>query len=116
MTLNKYWKYIEGGRKGKDTSPPGAVYKAAFPPVNALMEWISVKPIIPRPDKSGRIPSPKSLAFLIGRKIEQDGIEPYPAMATTIEECNKIYRERISAALAHDMQYFIRKLMPTETK
>jgi hypothetical protein len=114
MTLNKYWKYIEGGRKGKDSSPPGAVYKAAFPPVNALMEWISVKPVLPREFDGKRSPRPKSLAFLIGRKIEQEGIEPYPAMATTIEECNKIYREKLSEALGHDVFNYIRKIITTK--
>ena len=114
MTLNKYWKYIEGGRKGTESSPPGAVYKAAFPPVSALMEWISVKPILPREFDGKRSPRPKSLAFLIGRKIKEEGIAPYPAMTQTIEECNKIYRERISAALGHDMLNYIRKIISTK--
>lgn len=111
LTLQEYWKYIEGGSKGKASSPPGAVYPAHFPPVGVLLEWISVKPILPTPDAHGRIPSPKSLAFLIGRKIEQEGIEPFPALKTTREELDKIYHDRLSAALGHDLTFYIRKLV-----
>lgn len=111
LDLEHYWKYIEGGSKGTISSPAGAKYPAHFPPVSALLNWIQVKPIIPRPDADGRIPSPSSLAYLIGRKIEREGIEPFPALATTIEELNKIYREKISAALGHDMINYISKLV-----
>ena len=110
LRLQDYWKYVEGGRKGKVLSPPGAVYKAAFPPVDALVNWINVKPILPRPDQYGRIPSPETLAYLIGRKIEMEGIEPHPALAATKEELNKMYKDKLSAALGHDVQRFIRKM------
>lgn len=100
LTLQDYWKYVEHGRK------PGK-----FPPVGAILNWISVKPVIPRPDEDGNIPSPKSLAFLIGRKIEQEGIEPHPALKTTQEELDRIFHERLSAALGHDVTNYIRKLI-----
>lgn len=111
LNLQKYWKYVEGGRKGKVSSPPGAVYKAAFPPVNAILNWINVKPVIPRPMDNGRIPSPRQLAFLIGRKIEQEGIEPFPALETTKEELDKMYHEKLSVALGHDISNYIRKVI-----
>lgn len=111
MNLAHYWKYIEGGSKGTETSPPGAVYPAHFPPPSVLERWIEVKPILPHPDSNGRIPSPQSLAFLIGRKIQRHGIEPYPALEQTKKELNDIYGERIAEALGHDVQNFIRKVM-----
>lgn len=101
LTLQEYWKYIEHGR------PPGK-----FPPVKALLDWISVKPIIPRPDADGRIPTPKQLSFLIGRKIKEEGIEPFPALKTTKEDLDRIYHERLSQALGHDVTAYLRKLMP----
>lgn len=103
LSLQEYWKNIEEGRS------PGK-----FPPVKALLDWISVKPIIPRPDADGRIPTPKQLSFLIGRKIKEEGIKPFPALATTIEELDKIYHEKISAALGHDISNYIRKVLPTK--
>ena len=112
LTLQDYWKYVEGGRKGKESSPPGAVYKAAFPPVEAILNWILVKPVLPRPDGGGKMQKfrPKSLAYLIGRKIYEEGIEPHPALAATKEELNRMYKEKLSAALGHDVERFIRKM------
>ena len=113
LTLQEYWKYIEGGRKGKTSSPPGAKYKAAFPPVDAILNWILVKPVLPRPSADGKMEKlrPKSLAYLIGRKIEEEGIEPHPALKTTQEELMKMYRERLSAALGHDVSAYIAKVV-----
>ena len=111
LTLQEYWKYIEGGSMGKVSSPAGAVYPAHFPPVGVLINWINIKPVLPRPDANGRIPSPKQLAFLIGRKIENEGIEPFPALKTTKEELDKIYHEKLSAALGHDLVLYIRKII-----
>ena len=119
LTLQEYWKYIEYGRQGvkssplkahKDAFPPG---KAAFPPVKAIMDWILVKPILPRPDDDGKMQQlkPKSLAFLIGRKIYEEGIQPHPALHQTQEELNKIYGERIAAALGHDIGIYLRKVI-----
>lgn len=99
LTLQDYWKYIEKGRK------PGK-----FPPVGAILNWISVKPIIPRPMENGNLPSPNQLAYLIGRKIEQEGIEPHPALMTTQEELDRIYHEKLSIALRNDVSFYIRKV------
>lgn len=100
LRLQHYWKYIESGRK------PGK-----FPPVGALIRWIEVKPIIPKPDANGKLPSPKQLAYLIGRKIEQEGIEPFPALKTTQEELDKLYHQKLSDALGHDVSNYIRKVI-----
>jgi len=99
LQLQDYWKYIESGRKA-----------GKFPPVGAIMRWIEVKPIIPRPNDFGKIPTPKQLAFLIGRKIEREGIEPFPALKITKEELDKLYRAKISDALGKDVRNYISKL------
>lgn len=111
LRLQHYWKYIEGGRKGTESSPPGAKWSAGFPPVGVLIKWIQVKPILPRPDANGRIPSPKQLAYLIGRKIEKEGIAPFPALKTTQEELDKIYHKKLSDALGHDVSNYISKVI-----
>ena len=101
LELEDYWKYIESGRK------PGK-----FPPVNAILNWILVKPILPRPNDNGELQRlrPKQLAFLIGRKIKEEGIEPYPALKTTKEELDKLYKEKIAEALGRDVRNYISKL------
>lgn len=60
-----YLKYVDEGRK------PGK-----FPPINKIRQWIKIKPVMPYPDKSGRLPDENSLAFLISRSIAKNGIEP----------------------------------------
>lgn len=99
MTLNDYWKYVED-----DTKPH-------FPPVNKILEWVQIKPVIPRPDANGRIPSPKSLAFLIGRSISENGTEGTHDLQKTKDGVIPWYKERIAAALGHDMENYIRKLV-----
>lgn len=64
ISLEDYWKYLEYGRR------PGK-----FPPPNKILEWIKVKPIAPRPMKNGKLPTQEQLAFLIGRKIAEKGIQ-----------------------------------------
>ena len=102
MTLEEYWKYVEN-----DTKPH-------FPPPSALMKWIEVKPVIPRPMSNGKLPTTKQLAFLIGRKINEVGTKGTHDLERTKEDIIKWYRDRISDALGHDMTNYIRKVMTTK--
>ena len=74
LSLEDYWKYVEEGRG------PGK-----FPPLGKIEEWITVKPIAPYPDSRGRIPSTKQLAFLIGRKIANEGTEGKHLLENALE-------------------------------
>lgn len=73
----EYWKWIEAGRK------PGTM-----PPISAIEQWINVKPIVPD-NRTGRVPTPKQLAFMISRSIGEKGIKPLPAFEQTIQKNNK---------------------------
>lgn len=99
MTLNDYWKYVED-----DTRPH-------FPPVSKILEWVNIKPVIPRPDANGRIPSPKSLAYLIGRAISERGTKGTHDLEKVKDGVIPMYRERIAAALGRDMENYIRKIV-----
>ena len=74
ISLEDYWKYIEYG-----TNPH-------FPPVDKIREWVRVKPVLPRPLASGKLPTENQLAFLIGRKISKFGTKPKPFLNNTKEE------------------------------
>lgn len=108
FNIAEYYKYIEGGSKGTQSSPEGAVYPAHFPPPKIIEQWINVKPILPRPDDHGHLPSPQELSWAIATTIERNGIKPFPALATTKEELKKIYEEKIQEALMEDMKTFIK--------
>lgn len=99
MTLEDYWKYVE-----YDTKPH-------FPPPDAILKWIQIKPVIPRPDANGRIPTQKQLAFLIGRKIAREGTTGTHDLEQTKEDILPWWKEQISKALGHDIENYIRKLV-----
>lgn len=98
LNMADYWKYIEHG-----TSPH-------FPPISAILKWIEVKPIIPRPDSKGRIPSSKSLAFLIARKISEVGTEGKPDLQDASEKTFNEFHEALVSAMAQDASRMVMTL------
>ena len=88
IQLEDYWQFVENGRKA-----------GKYPPINAIKNWISVKPVLPRPLKSGKVPTANQLAFLIARKISKVGIKPKPFLKPTITDfdlINKVYNEVVN--------------------
>lgn len=99
INLKEYWKYVEN-----DTRPH-------WPPPDAILRWVTIKPVIPYPDKRGRLPSPRSLAFLIGRKISQVGTKGSHDFETSREAVLARFRTRISVAMAADVHDYIQKTL-----
>ena len=64
LMLKDYWYYVENGRKA-----------GKMPPIDNILNWIRVKPVLPRPNAEGKLPTPQQLAFLIARKIGEEGTE-----------------------------------------
>lgn len=100
LHLADYWKYVEN-----DTRPH-------WPPPSAILKWIEAKPVIPRPDANGRIPTPKQLAFLIGRKISEVGTKGSRDLKQTEDAVLPFYEERLTEALHRDVLNYIEKVMP----
>ena len=88
-----YWKYVEW-----DTKPH-------WPPVQSLLRWIRVKPVLPR--SGGGVPRPQQLAYLIGRKIAREGTKGSHDLALASTETNRRFRDAINEALAQDAQQFV---------
>ena len=107
MDLKDYWKWIEHGTKGRQTGNPSR----KFPPVSAILNWIQVKPVIPRPMDGKKAPKPESLAFLIGRKIREFGTEGRTSLGDAKETTWNEWRPRIEEALRNDMYDYISKMM-----
>lgn len=89
--LPEYWKYIENG-----TRPH-------WPPLDAIARWIEIKPVIPRPGRDGRIPSPASLSYLIRRKIANVGTEGTHDLRAAREHTLPWWYDRIKAAMLQDV-------------
>lgn len=84
ISLEDYWKYIENGTKPH------------FPPIDSIKKWISVKPVLPRPLKNGKLPTTNQLAYLIGRKISKVGTKAQPFLKPTLTSFDlvgKVYDE-----------------------
>lgn len=107
MDLKDYWKWIEHGTKGRQTGNPSR----KFPPLGKIEDWIQVKPVIPRPADGGKAPTPKQLAFLIGRKIREFGTEGKTSLGDAKETTWNEWRTRIEEALRSDMYDYVRKIM-----
>jgi len=111
LNLADYWKYVE-----YDTKPH-------WPPRDSIIQWIKVKPIIPRPDSRGRIPTPATLAFLIGRamaglsphqedcKNPQGGTTGTHDLQRTLADVLPRYEERLLEALHRDTLAYIEKVL-----
>lgn len=96
FNLPKEWAYVEDGRR------PGR-----FPPPEAIRKWITVKPLVPRPDRRGRVPSIRQMVFLISRKIALKGISARPILSTTLQDNYKLidqFTATIAAAYGRDIQ------------
>lgn len=92
LWLEDYWKYVEYGRKA-----------GKFPPLSKIEEWIRVKPVIPRP-YDGKLPTEKQLAYLIGRKIANEGIEGKNVLKRTEDEVRDEMLMSIKQAIMEDIQ------------
>lgn len=68
LKLQDYWKWIESGRPPTTGGGNGDLRAA-------ILKWIEVKPVLPRPDKNGKLPTNPQLAYLISRKIHMEGYE-----------------------------------------
>ena len=90
LQLEDYWKYVEEGRG------PGG-----FPPPDKILQWIRMKPILPTPLANGKLPTENQLAFLIGRKIANEGFQGTYDLEHTMEEVD--YEAIIEEALDKDV-------------
>ena len=100
INLADYWKYVE-----EDTKPH-------WPPKAAIDRWIFIKPVLPRPDGNGKIPSPESLSFLIRRKISEEGTKGTHDLRDTERAVLPMYEERLLDALQRDALEYIEKVLP----
>ena len=95
INLEDYWIYVENGRKA-----------GRFPPVSKILDWIRVKPIRPYSDSRGRLPTEEQLAFLIARKIAEQGTEGRNVLFETVDELNRYYLPLLQKALDNDFNRF----------
>ena len=100
LNLADYWKYVE-----EDTRPH-------WPPKAAIDRWIFIKPVLPRPDSKGKIPTPQQLSYLIRRKIALEGTKGSHDLRDTENAVLPMYEERILEALERDVLDYVERVLP----
>lgn len=93
LSLLDYWKYVDEGRRA-----------GRFPQINKIEEWIKIKPIIPRANLQGKLPTIKQLTFLISRKIAEDGTKASNFESKAEEMTYKEFEKNIEIAMVEDLQ------------
>lgn len=91
LSLADYYKYLEKG-----TRPH-------WPPIDAIMQWIKVKRILPSKTYDGKLPTEKQLAYLIARKISEVGTKGSDDLKKSIQDVNSVYEMKIIEAINKDL-------------
>lgn len=97
FNLPDYQQYAENGRR------PGR-----FPPPDAILKWIQVKRLVPRPGRDGKLPSTNQLVYLISRKIATKGTEGKHLLQQTIDGADDLI-DQIINELTKQLQEEINK-------
>lgn len=93
LNLEHYWRYVEYGRRS-----------GKMPPIDNIEEWIRVKPVVPDA-RNGKVPSSRSLAYLIARKIGREGIQGRrPLEATVYSDGFESVMDAIKAEIAKQLK------------
>ena len=107
LTLEDYWKFVEAGVNGteKNVGSPFS-FKGEFVNTDAILNWIRVKPVLPRPS-NGKLPTPEGLAWAISRTMAKEGMEGSHDLEETLEELNEKYEVLIMDAIDKDLAFAI---------
>lgn len=104
VELEDYWYYVENGRKS-----------GKFPPLDKIKEWIEIKPVLPHVMtlKNGKtvLPTVDQLAYLIGRKIANEGTQGTGFFSEAKEDAIKRFELAIEYAIREDLDEYIGKLV-----
>ena len=92
VKMRDYWYYVENGRKA-----------GKMPPIDNILSWIRVKPVLPRPNAEGKLPTPQQLAFLIARKIGEEGTEGTQDLRKATDTIWDTFEDRLYEAIDEDV-------------
>lgn len=85
--------------------------KPHFPPKGALIDWIESKPIVPRADENGRLPTVEQLDYLIRRKISVEGTKGHYFFEATLNGLLEKYYPLIVDAIYKDIEVDLQGLI-----
>lgn len=92
VKMKDYWYYVENGRKA-----------GKMPPIDNILNWIKIKPVLPRPNVEGKLPTPQQLAFLIARKIGEEGTQGTQDLRKATDTIWDTFEDRLYEAIDEDV-------------
>ena len=92
VKMKDYWYFVENGRKA-----------GKMPPIDNILNWIRVKPVLPRPNAEGKLPTPQQLAFLIARKIGEEGTQGTQDLRKATDTIWDTFEDRLYEAIDEDV-------------
>lgn len=92
VKMKDYWYFVENGRKA-----------GKMPPIDNILNWIRVKPVLPRPNAEGKLPTPQQLAFLIARKIGEEGTQGTHDLRKATDTIWDTFEDRLYEAIDEDV-------------
>lgn len=92
VKMKDYWYYVENGRKA-----------GKMPPIDNILNWLKIKPVLPRPNAKGKLPTPQQLAFLIARKIGEEGTEGTQDLRKATDTIWDTFEDRLYEAIDADV-------------
>lgn len=92
VKMRDYWYFVENGRKA-----------GKWPPIQNILDWIKIKPVLPRPNAEGKLPTPQQLAFLIARKIGEEGTEGTQDLRKATDTIWDTFEDRLYEAIDADV-------------
>lgn len=92
VKMKDYWYFVENGRKA-----------GKWPPIQNILDWIKAKPVLPRPNAEGKLPTPQQLAFLIARKIGEEGTEGTQDLRKATDTIWDTFEDRLYEAIDEDI-------------
>ena len=92
VKMRDYWYYVENGRKA-----------GKWPPIDNILNWIKIKPVLPRPNAEGKLPTPQQLAFAIATKIGKEGTEGTQDLRKATDTIWDTFEDRLYEAIDEDV-------------
>ena len=92
VKMKDYWYYVENGRKA-----------GKRPPIQNILDWIKIKPVLPRPNSKGKLPTPLQLAFAIATKIGKEGTEGTHDLRKATDTIWDTFEDRLYEAIDADV-------------
>ena len=105
LKMEDYWKYVEKG-----IAPAGKYGNPGWKAYPFIYDWVGIKPAFKGkfklPGEKKDLPTQSQLAYLITRKIKDEGIKPGNQLEETLQAINNKYIPLLQEAIEKDFDKY----------